>query len=292
MATWPYYWTFRNYTLDPIKRIRDAASDPTLQAQKVVTFLVGKRQELKFVNTASTISAAATVGALSWSSINDTPWPALALWYCSLSLAIFALITSNQHSALMDSSLGPPSSNMTNVAPNFGPGTIMVVFTTNSPDGNSASIRLSGQPSNDFEKQVTADFALFHSSDWHTKHLVYIWQCPLMLMSWSWVTYLIAQTLHIARPLFRRSVGTDDKKVAIAYLSICCIIVVNFAWCSFWFYRTASAFKAWRVEDGLPESAVSTILVRETITKGQTTLASLNNDDTKSINSEDRKSVV
>ena len=110
-------------------RISRRGSDLGSCSQNVASFVPGKKHELRFINTAirnpfsawnygfkqstnhkryqSKLSAAATIGTLSWSIMVHTPWPLLALWYCSLLLAIFALIPSNQHCALVDSTSEP-----------------------------------------------------------------------------------------------------------------------------------------------------------------------------------------
>lgn len=45
-------------------------------------------------------------------------------------------------------------------------------------------------------------------------NMMYIWQAPLMLMSWSWVSYALGLTLWVASPaLWPRIRYQDDEKV-------------------------------------------------------------------------------
>ena len=43
--------------------------------------------------------------------------------------------------------------------------------------------------------------------------MVFIWQFPSMSMSYAWVTFLAALTVHICEPFIRRSPWSDKNKV-------------------------------------------------------------------------------
>ncbi|KAL2065704.1 hypothetical protein VTL71DRAFT_3374 [Oculimacula yallundae] len=221
ILTWPYHYTFLNYTKEPIVRIVRSSSklnDPEYNAN-VAAFVAGKRHELRFLKTAATLSAAATVGTLSWPSIAFAPWPALALWYCSLLLAIFALITSNQHSALLDSAIGTTIS-ISRQETGSGPMSELgknKTFSLPSFLNPEANLPIMGTPAPEIELAHTIGLASIGKSRWSLIKSVYIWQCPLMLMSWSWVTFLVAETLHVARPLLWTSAEHNDRKARGIY---------------------------------------------------------------------------
>lgn len=83
-------------------------------------------------------------------------------------------------------------------------------------------------------------------------NMLYVWQCPLMLMSYGWAFLLLGITMHVCSPLIERS-GPDPRKVirapgnggqiaenhqvAIFYLATGLFLFVNFVW--------TSAFACW-----------------------------------------------
>ncbi|KAF2797995.1 hypothetical protein K505DRAFT_357887 [Melanomma pulvis-pyrius CBS 109.77] len=98
---WPYYWTLCHYTIFPIRKIVMAQYDENKFRKATKVFFHGKLNEAKLVTLASTLSAAASFGAFSWTGIENSPWILFALWYLSLVLAILSLITAGQQSALI-----------------------------------------------------------------------------------------------------------------------------------------------------------------------------------------------
>ncbi|KAI1617376.1 hypothetical protein EDD36DRAFT_479267 [Exophiala viscosa] len=90
-----------------------------------------------------------------------------------------------------------------------------------------------------------------------SKRMIYIWQCPVMLMSWSWLTFLLALTLHVVAPLAARE-KQNDRNVALFYCVACAVVVLNFAWSSFWHYRIASLIRTQEEEGGSRRAVVPT----------------------------------
>jgi len=45
------------------------------------------------------------------------------------------------------------------------------------------------------------------------KNMLYVWQCPTMFMSYAWLTFLVALSVHVCTPLIRSSGPDDDTKV-------------------------------------------------------------------------------
>ncbi|KIW64379.1 hypothetical protein PV04_09318 [Phialophora macrospora] len=213
-------------TVLPIKRIAASRHDSEKASDAVQRFKTGKDHELKFVKVASTLSAAAAVGSLSWPSITETPWSALALFYSSLLFAIFALIGAAQHSALLN--------------------TIFVNREIGSHSQLTLTLFLSKARPESTEKtaQSSDERARHASDDQHgdtiiSWNMVFVWQFPLMLMRWSWVAFVVVMALHVWKPLFPGLGAPDHYKVAVFFLAVCATVCLVFAWCSFWGYRAA-----------------------------------------------------
>lgn len=48
-------------------------------------------------------------------------------------------------------------------------------------------------------------------------HMLWIWQTPMMLISWSWMFFLLGLLLHILTPVIRRNEWTMDCTVSLAH---------------------------------------------------------------------------
>lgn len=46
-----------------------------------------------------------------------------------------------------------------------------------------------------------------------SSRMIWIWQCPTMLMSYSWVLFLVGYALHVLKPVFDPSRTEVSKKV-------------------------------------------------------------------------------
>ena len=77
--------------------------------------------------------------------------------------------------------------------------------------------------------------------------MLYVWQCPLMLMSYSWATLLIGLTLHVCAPLISDR-AQNGQKVAIFYLATGIMLLLNFIWVSAWVCWTPG--EEYDAEDG------------------------------------------
>ncbi|KAH6680241.1 hypothetical protein B0J14DRAFT_260731 [Halenospora varia] len=223
LFTWPYHWTFKYYTLFPIKHIATvAAENNKSKIIKVIhTWRISKESELQFVKVASTVAAAAVIGVFSWPSVSESLWVAQAFWYMTLLLSIWAIIlSSQQHTFLESMPLLIEASPKEDVEQNLK--AILSAPTLTGADAEQLG--------------TTTKYPV----NWN---MVYIWQCPTMLMSYSWATFMIALTLHVLKPFIRREPWGDSSKIAVCYVIVGGTTTLNFAWCSFWSYR--SARKPW-----------------------------------------------
>ena len=137
------------------------------------------------------------MAVFSWTSIEKCSWVARALWYCSLSLSIWAIITSAQHGNLLKS-LPQVSSTQPTLRRDLDY-ILEAIFHhprrqhwTGHRDGPVSSLG------------ITHGIMLF------------VWQCPMMLMSYAWATFLIALTLYVCTPLINREAWSDDHKVILS----------------------------------------------------------------------------
>jgi hypothetical protein len=129
-------------------------------------------------------------------------------------MAIFAIITSAQQSALLKSL---PA--CTGTRPSEEELKYILRYIIRRPSGSTWLMAIFS-----CQKKEKADFARrghrrgFRTSpDWN---MVYIWQYPLMLMAWSWVTFLIALTMHVSRSLLSRRNPGDNRQVRLVYLTL------------------------------------------------------------------------
>lgn len=74
---------------------------------------------------------------------------------------------------------------------------------------------------------------------WTARNIIYVWQCPLMLMAWAWGSLLVGLTLHVCSPLIAGNATTDEIRIAIFYLAVAVGLFINFLWTSASTYWTS-----------------------------------------------------
>jgi len=52
---------------------------------------------------------------------------------------------------------------------------------------------------------------------WSARNIIYVWQCPLMMMSWAWGSLLIGLTLHVCAPLIAGDATKDETRVRLLF---------------------------------------------------------------------------
>lgn len=57
-------------------------------------------------------------------------------------------------------------------------------------------------------------------------NMLYVWQCPLMLMSYGWATLVLGITLHVCAPLIDYN-GDEKRKVSLEVQTKPCNFVQN-----------------------------------------------------------------
>lgn len=49
---------------------------------------------------------------------------------------------------------------------------------------------------------------------WAARNIIYVWQCPLMMMAWAWGSLLVGLTLHVCAPLIAGNPTHDEVRVS------------------------------------------------------------------------------
>lgn len=140
------------------------------------------------------MSAAAVIGVFSWPQANEAYWLARLCWYCSFWLSIFSLITSIQQ-------------RMIEQLPERQDSAI-------SADRVQLLLRLVLRPL----LNVRGD--LENAKDGQNTYMepdafmIYVWQSSMMLMSFSWVSFLAGYALYLLTPFTRRGAWTIEHTVS------------------------------------------------------------------------------
>jgi Zn-dependent protease len=138
------------------------------------------------------LSGAAVIGVFSWPTTEKTIWATKMLWNWSLFLSSFALIGSAHQRLLRHL----PES----VDEDFGEQKLRV------------ALSLFLQPPVDEEMKPPQDGGKVMRSI--SRKMLWFWQCPTMLMSFSWVFFLIGYALHLLTPIFDPSQAEISRKVS------------------------------------------------------------------------------
>ena len=106
------------------------------------------------------------------------------MFYFSLSLSLWGVITSAQQRS--------------------------VVRTLSPVHDDQQQLRLKAQVI--LRHKVAGSHFRGRSKSFAELNMLYVWQCPLMLMSYGWGTLLVGLTLHVCSPLISHH-GRNERKV-------------------------------------------------------------------------------
>ncbi|KAF2671527.1 hypothetical protein BT63DRAFT_423727, partial [Microthyrium microscopicum] len=209
LAIWSYYDHIHFSTLDPIAEIIQCQRDGKALREKLIEFRKRKDSEFKFVSLASGLSAACTVQVFSWTSLQETYWVANMLWQCSLLASIAALVSSAQSRAFhyLPSKVSCSDEEVTRALR-------MVLQEVSDRHTSKRGARSD-------TRQTSTSKKLRNNNFKESALRIYFWQNPLMLMSWSWVLFLMAFTLHIATPLIKHENWSVDSTVCEHFFKHC-----------------------------------------------------------------------
>jgi hypothetical protein len=153
------------------------------------------------------LCAAAVIGVFSWPTTKDGYWLAKLLWYCSFFLSTFALISSAQQRLLELI----PDFNLKNLsaAELSTLGDLVLVESVNSTAAKKLK-PCNGTPDADPEHASQPQKEV-------SQKMIWIWQSPMMLMSWSWVFFLVGYCLYLLTPLIHGLPWNTDSNVRMTH---------------------------------------------------------------------------
>ena len=153
----------------------------------------------------STLSAAAVLGVFSWPGAQDAHWVAKVLWYSSFFLSVFGLISSAPQRLL-------------EVIPDHLDyqikGDELDVFLDlfleshkkgdKTQDGERFGETAHKHPNPIAENPLRSEV---------NAHVHWVLQTPMMLMSWSWIFFLLGYALFVLTPIINNQPWTVDHNV-------------------------------------------------------------------------------
>ncbi|KAI9164086.1 hypothetical protein HJFPF1_05722 [Paramyrothecium foliicola] len=201
ILTFSYSGAYNYHTLNPITDIAhivNGVEDRIEVIRALSRFRQLKDEELSFVTKAATLSAAAVVGIFSWPATEKTLWVAKMLWNWSFFLSTFALISSAHQRLLRHL----PKKEEKDCQVEFSDEKIKLalnLFLQPPPHPTKLPTKNSPEPQH---RRISIK-------------MLWVWQCPTMLMSYSWVLFLVGYALHVLTPVFDSSHSEISSKVAI-----------------------------------------------------------------------------
>ncbi|KZM19832.1 uncharacterized protein EKO05_0004222 [Ascochyta rabiei] len=169
--------------------MRAARGDRAILIPLIRQWKMEKYEELRSVQVSASFCAGAAIAGMPWSKTSDALWIANALFVSSLLCAIWAIISTIQTKSILDD--------------------LPVKEDLNT---SLADIEVTRARRTILRYKRTPAF-----QHWI---MLFIWQFPSMTMAYSWVTFLLALTVHVCDPFVRRSPWSDKNKTAIVYLVI------------------------------------------------------------------------
>lgn len=226
-CSFTYFGALLHYTLDPIaelERCQGSVKDTQLLLQNVRDL---KIEELELVKKAvrcppcclkqrlhircqAALSAAAAIGTLSWPTTASAYWLSELFWYTGLWFSIFALVSFSQQRMIDQISKVQlkDSSEADSKAPSRA---LLLLFLR--PQRGGLDLEQG--------RHMTQHLAF----DWR---LAFLWQYPMMMMSYSWVCFLLGYTIYLLSPLL----SADDERTRVASrivaISVGALAALNF----------------------------------------------------------------
>lgn len=145
------------------------------------------------------ILAAAVIGSFSWNSVSDAYWLAPALWHCSLVLSILGILLSAQQVAVL------------NLMGELPTRSTLPLATADVRRYLVLMLSEIGQQELERESQLRRNGLGVWKPRWK---MVFVWQCPIMFMSYSVCLFLAGLTVLVCTPLIRGGDWSTDANVS------------------------------------------------------------------------------
>ncbi|KAL2292875.1 hypothetical protein FJTKL_07928 [Diaporthe vaccinii] len=211
VITLPYYRFYRQNTLLPIVRLAKSVEDKDpadLIYQRLHQWQTRKLDEYRFVQLSASLLAAAVIGSFSWPIPETIHWLSPASWR---RLNMVVRIKDGAPGDLLISTAAPPEPAVQPQA---------AAQATTGPTGGQNTVSPGPPP-------VRAEVR------WN---MVFTWQAPMMLLSYSLIGFVMGLTICILTPLYDGRNFDVACKIAILYIVFSIFAGVTFVWCSFWEY--------------------------------------------------------
>lgn len=137
----------------------------------------------------ATLSAAAAVAVFSWPTVETTVWAARMLWHWSFFTSSFSLISSAHQRLLRH--LPEKDDDLEYNEDKIRLALTLFLQPPLEPASPSAKVK---------QRRIS-------------RRMLWVWQCPTMLMSYSWVLFLVGYALHVLNPVFDPSQADISPKV-------------------------------------------------------------------------------
>ncbi|KAL9061135.1 MAG: hypothetical protein Q9162_000280 [Coniocarpon cinnabarinum] len=194
-----YYKSLKKDTLDMVDSIIKETDDARLH-KKIEIFTRLKTRESRYVEVASAVVFTSVTQSLSWPSVANANWSASALLYSSVVLAIAAVVVGAQQQRVLPSFVDDAHLNF-----------------------NEKSLQL-------FRERL-----MFR--DRKNRSVVFALQCPLMMLSFSVLSFLAAMCSTIFGPLVVAIRWDDNAKTALTFGIFGLFTLLVFLYCSQYIYR-------------------------------------------------------
>ncbi|KAK8138124.1 hypothetical protein PG984_001504 [Apiospora sp. TS-2023a] len=235
--TLPYYRFFRQNTLLPIQAIAKAINvrrDEEEIHLMLARWRERKLYELHYIQIAGTLLSGAVIGCFSWTPRDKEHWLGPAAWYSCLILSLFAILLSSSE-AFIFSNIRAPAPTLTEHGPVSSPLSVEVSMIIHIDRGGSRT----EQEAEGRRETVaaTAPSLVPPARALVRWNMVFTWQAPIMLLSYSVVSFLVGVTVYVCTPLYTDNDSLGGRAAAYFYLSWFAVAGAVFMWCSFWAYK-------------------------------------------------------
>ncbi|KAK2600875.1 hypothetical protein N8I77_010379 [Diaporthe amygdali] len=236
---------YRQNTLLPIIRLAKSIEDEDFadsMSQRLRQWQTRKLDEYRFVQLSGSLLAAAVIGSFSWPIPDTIHWLGPASWYASLIMSFCAvLLSSSEHflyAATRDHAQHSDLRRRLNMVLKINGGSPGDLLLPTTPPPSPAQPRPVAQSASNAQTPAAARLQTNKPPvrarvRWN---MVFTWQAPMMLLSYSLIAFVVGLTICVLTPLYDGRDYDDACKVAILYIVFSMFAGSTFVWCSFWEY--------------------------------------------------------
>ncbi|RPA78865.1 hypothetical protein BJ508DRAFT_363613 [Ascobolus immersus RN42] len=230
----PYCGIYRHYIKKPTKQLGGLIGRNQLNKVPIDRLMAALErwrdrivEQLTIVVVADTLVATAGIAALSWQSIDQKArpeaWVTLALLYSSLALSVSSVLLALQQSSILKGiNLKVPSEPVDD--PNSPPTDDAKSVLKKNKWGRAEQmleliLRVKDKKADVGEKEYRVDPVR-----------LYVWQAPVMMMSYGACVFVCGFSLHAVYPLFliAKTGWTPEAKTALIFMGMGSFAMVNF----------------------------------------------------------------